>query len=428
MKLFQYGLLIGMLAIFTACGGGAAPENGNELNFAQDNGGITLPDGFKAVVVADSIGSARHLTVRDNGDIYVALDEPHNGYGIAALRDENGDGVAETKEYFGEYTGTGIQIYNNYLYFGSDISIVRYQMKPESLVPNTTPESVVSGFPEQRQHAVKPFTFDKSGYMYVNVGGPSNACQEEMRTPGSPGMDPCPQLEYHGGIWQFDANELNQTFKGNGERYATGIRNSVALDWNDMVDQLYVVQHGRDQLHSLWPDYFTEKDNAELPAEEFFQVDEGDNFGWPYTYYDWRKEQKMLAPEYGGDGETPAEEGKYEDPILAFPGHWAPNDLTFYNGSQFPAKFKNGAFIAFHGSWNRAPEPQRGYKVVFVPFDGDKPSGDYMDFADGFSGSDSLQSPSDARYRPMGLAVYNDGSLLIVESRQGKLWRVVSSN
>jgi glucose/arabinose dehydrogenase len=213
-----------------------------------------------------------------------------------------------------------------------------------------------------------------------------------------------------------------------GKRYATGIRNAVALDWNDNEDQLYVVQHGRDQLHSFWPDYYTVEDNAEQPAEEFFQVDEGDNFGWPYTYYNWEKEQKMLAPEYGGDSETPAEEGKYEDPIMAFPGHWAPNDLLFNNSPdslQFPEKYNNGAFIAFHGSWNRAPEPQQGYNVVFVPFNGDTPSGDYEVFADGFTGTDTLQSPGNAEHRPMGLSINKDGSLLISDSRRGKIWRIV---
>jgi len=298
-------------------------------------------------------------------------------------------------------------------------------MDPDQLVPSNEPETVVSGFPEQSQHAAKPITFDNSGNMYVNIGGPSNACQKEMRTPGSPGMDPCPQLEKHGGIWQYDANETGQKAYEDGKRYVTGIRNAVALDWNNSVNQLYVVQHGRDQLHSLWPDYYTQEENASQPAEEFFQGNEGDNFGWPYTYYNWKKNQKMKSPEYGGDGTTPAESGKYEDPIMAFPGHWAPNDLYFYEGSQFPSKYQNGAFIAFHGSWNRAPEPQQGYKVVFVPFDGEKPSGDYEEFANGFAGQDTLRSPGNAQYRPMGFATHPDGSLFISDSQQGKIWRVV---
>jgi glucose/arabinose dehydrogenase len=423
MKLIKYCFLICSVVIFIGCS--SQSDSGQNFNFADDNGGITLPDGFQAVVVADSVGPARHIVSDDDGDIYVALSEAQNGNGIAALRDENSDGKADVIEYFGNLTGTGIQLHNGYLYRSSDTSIVRYEINGDELVPSSEAETVVGGFPDQGSHAAKSFTFDQSGNMYVNIGAPSNACQEESRTPGSPGIDPCPQLENHGGIWQFDTNTTGQTVQEDGNRYATGIRNAVALDWNVDVDQLYVVQHGRDQLYSLWSDYYTQEENAELPAEEFFQVNEGDNFGWPYTYYNWQTEQKMLAPEYGGDGETPAEDGEYEDPIMAFPGHWAPNDLIFYNGSQFPEKFKNGAFIAFHGSWNRAPEPQQGYKVVFVPFDGEKPSGDYEDFADDFAGADTLQSPGNAEYRPMGLSVGNDGSLFISDSQKGKIWRII---
>lgn len=423
MKHINYTILLCSIVIFLGCTGQS--DSDQNFDFAEDNGGITLPEGFQAVVVADSVGSARHITTDDDGDIYVALSEAQNGNGIAALRDENNDGKADVIEYFGEVTGTGIHLHNGYLYRSSDTSIVRYEMNEDDLVPSSEAETVVGGFPDQNSHAAKSFTFDQSGNLYVNIGGPSNACQEEPRTPGSPGMDPCPQLENHAGIWQFDADSTGQIFEEDGQRYATGIRNAVALDWNENEDQLYVVQHGRDQLHSLWSDYYTQEENAEQPAEEFFLVNEGDNFGWPYAYYDWKKEQKMKSPEYGGDGETPVEEGKYKDPIMAFPGHWAPNDLIFYSGSQFPQEYENGAFVAFHGSWNRAPEPQKGYNVVFVPFDGDKPAGDYKEFADGFKGTDTLQSPGNAEYRPMGLSIGEDGSLFISDSQKGKIWRVV---
>jgi len=423
MKFVKHSFLWIFLALIgLAC---SQTNNPNNFNFAKNNGGFTLPDGFKATVVADSIGEARHITVDEDGDIYVALRSPHNGAGIAALRDKDNDGQADVTKYFGDVAGTGIHLYDGYLYFGAPTKVVRYEMTGDQLVPDDEPEVVVDGFPKQRQHAAKSIAFDQSGNLYVNIGAPSNACQQEMRTPGSPGIDPCPQLKSQGGIWQFDATETGQTLQDDGQRYATGIRNAVALDWNSNVDQLYVAQHGRDQLRGLWSDHYTVEENASQPAEELFKVNKGDNFGWPYTYYNWKKEQKMLAPEYGGDGQTPAEDGKYEDPIMAFPGHWAPNDLLFYNGSQFPAKYQNGALIAFHGSWNRAPEPQQGYKVVFVPFDGETPSGDYQEFADGFAGTDTLKSPGNAKYRPMGLATHNDGSLFITDSQNGKIWRIV---
>src|SRR5699024_3656721 len=293
-------------------------------------------------------GPARHVAAAENGDLYLALSEETDGGGIAALRDEDGDGKADRVEYFGSYTGTGIQLHNGYLYASSDTSVYRYDMGGNQLVPQGEPEMVVSGFPDQNAHEAKSFTFDQSGNLYVNIGAPSNACQEEGRTPGSPGMEPCPQLENHGGVWQFSADTTGQTFQEDGERYTSGIRNSVALDWNDNADQLFIVQHGRDQLNSLWPDYYSVEDNAELPAEEMIAVEEGDVSGWPYTYYNGQTDQRMVAPEYGGDGETTAEEGEYKDPVITFPAHWAPNDLLFYNGSQFPENHANGAFVAFH--------------------------------------------------------------------------------
>ncbi len=146
--------------------------------------------------------------------------------------------------------------------------------------------------------------------------------------------------------------------------------------------------------------------------------------GWPYCYYDEFQQKKVLAPEYGGDGKKVGRcEGK-TDPILAFPGHLAPNDLLFYTGDQFPDKYKHGAFIAFHGSWNRSPEPQEGFYVAFVPFKGDYPSGKWEVFANGFAETDTIRSPGDAKYRPCGLAQGPDGSLFVVDSNEGKVWRI----
>lgn len=391
---------------------------------APDNGGIQLPKGFGAVVFADQLGLARHIAVRDNGDVYIALRRPTDGHGIVALRDSDGDGRADLIRYFGDTPGSGIGIYKDYLYFASDTAVMRYRLRPGELLPDPTPEMIVQGFPEQSQHAVKPFTFDDKGYIYVDVGAPSNACQEKTRTRHSPGMKPCPQLERHAGIWRFQAERPGQTQLRDGYRYASGIRHAVALDWNFKEGELYALQHGRDQLDQLWPEHFNAEDNAELPAEEFLLVREGSNFGWPYCYWDQRQDKRVQAPEYGGDGKKVGDCDQYGKPILAFPGHWAPNDLIFYTGDQFPSRYRDGAFIAFHGSWNRAPLQQAGYLVAFVPFQQGKPSGAWERFADGFAGVDPIRSPDDARYRPTGLAVAPDGSLYISETEEGRVWRV----
>jgi glucose/arabinose dehydrogenase len=411
-------------------GGGAAfgqaePFGLSDATPPDEDAGIRVPTGFDGKVFADDLGRARHLAVRDNGDVYVALRTPTEGGGMAALRDENGDGTADQVGYFGEHAGTGIAIRGGFLYASSDRAIFRYPL-PEggALVPDGPPEIVVEGFPEQRAHASKAFAFDDSGHLYVNVGAPSNACQEQDRTEGSPGQEPCPLLEQHAGLWRFDADKTGQSF-ADGERFVTGTRNIVALDWNPEADALYFVMHGRDQLHQLFPDRYTAEESAELPAEELHRAREGANYGWPYTYWDQRAGQRMVAPEYGGDGQTAAEEGRYAAPLLAFPGHWAPNDLLFYTAEEgFPAPAAGGAFIAFHGSWNRAPLPQRGYQVVFVPFDGATPTGDWVVFADGFKGAEVLADPDDAEFRPMGLAQGPDGALYIADSVEGRIWRV----
>ena len=161
-----------------------------------------------------------------------------------------------------------------------------------------------------------------------------------------------------------------------------------------------------------------------VPSEEFLMLEDGADFGWPYCYYDHLQGKKVLAPEYGGDRNTTGRCESTTDPILGFPGHLAPNDLLFYHSEQFPERYRNGAF---HGSWNRAPEPQEGYFVVFVPFEGALPSGDWEVFADGFSQLDEVESPRDAVYRPCGLAVGPDGSLYVNDSNQGRIWRIFYS-
>ncbi len=392
-----------------------------------DNGGITLPAGFGAVTVVDSLGRARHITVNNNGDVYVKMGRLKDGKGIFLLRDTNKDGKADVVKGFGTFPGTGIGVANGYLYASSDTSVYRYPIKDGTVDDNAQPEVIVASLPKQRSHEAKSIALDNQGKLYVNVGAPSNACQEKDRVKGSASQDPCPLLENHAGIWQFDANKPNQAQK-DGIRFATGIRNAVALDWNPVSKQLYALQHGRDMLSQLFPEYYNDEQSAELPGEEFLLVKKGADFGWPYCYYDPQQSKKLLNPEYGGDGRKVERcEGK-EKPIMAFPGHWAPNDVLFYTGNQFPAKYKNGAFIAFHGSWNRAPLNQGGYFVAFVPFGTDgKPSGKWEPFAEGFAGGPEIKSPGDAKHRPVGLAQGPDGSLYISDSVKGRVWRVMYS-
>ncbi len=390
-----------------------------------DNGGLTLAEGFCALVVADNLGRAGHLTVSQTGDVFVAL-RRDNGGGIVGLRDEDDDGRADVIERFGKHTGTGIGMHKGFLYFASDTQVMRYRMDRKSLLPVGDAEVIVDGFAEQSQHAAKPFAFDQANGLYVNIGAPSNACQRRMRQAGSAGIDPCPQLRTSGGIWRFDATKANQQ-AAQGTRYATGIRNAMAITWNPVQDQLFVVQHGRDQLSELWPKYFRDQDRAELPAEELLAVEEGDDFGWPYCFYDPFVENKVLAPEYGGDGKQAGRCAQMKAPLHGFPAHWAPNAMVFYTARQFPTAYHDGALIAFHGSWNRQPFEQKGYRVTFVPFNGAR-AGQPRDFATGFAGSDSIKTPRQANYRPTGLALGPDGSVYIADSVKGRIWRVMHNH
>lgn len=415
--------LLSILALaLLACQSTTKPDQENEQS--QTFGSITLPEGFTATVFADELGRGRHLALGQNGDAYLRLREDHKGHSLVALRDTNNDGSADLKEYFGPATGgTGVRLQGGYLYYSTDTQVFRKKFIGDELVPSGEPELLLT-LPEQDQHAAKPLAFDGQGNMYVTIGAPSNTCQDPDRTEGVPGQDPCPLLKTSGGIWKFSASTPDQKFE-DGQRYATGIRNAVAITWNQADDHLYAVQHGRDQLHDHWPEKFTQKESAELPAEEFFRIREGDDFGWPYCFYDWRKDKKVLNPEYGGDGDTVGRCGAYRQSIVAFPGHWAPNAVAFYQGDQFPVRYKGGAFIAFHGSWNRAPFPQQGYKVVFVPFSGNQPMSGFDTFADQFAGEGGdFISPSDAEFRPCGLAMGPDGSLYISDSVEGRIWKV----
>ena len=399
-----------------------------------DNGGITLPGGFEAVVVTDSIGPARHLAVNDNGDIYVKLRFSAKG-GNVALRDTDNDGKADIIQHFGSYKdvgslANGMRIHKGYLYYSSSLAIYRSKLTPGKLIPESEMETVLTDDHGHgaHWHITKPVSFDDKGFMYVPFGTPSNNCMDMANTPGGkpgqPGIFPCPELEQHAGIWRFDANKTGLTQK-DGTLFATGLRSIVAMDWNKTDKSLYVLQHGRDNLHRLFPELFTAWQSAVLPSEEFFKIKEGDDAGWPYYYYDQIQKKQLMTPEYGGDGKKEGNGKELAQPLIGFPGHWAPNDLYFYQGNQFPARYKNGAFIAFHGSTNRAPYPQAGYFVAFVPFKNGAPTGDWEVFADGFAGVDPIVNVRDAIYRPMGIAMGPDGSLYISETEKGKIWRVI---
>lgn len=391
---------------------------------AADNAGLTLPQGFCALVVADGLTGARHLQVASNGDVLVAIVEGRERRGgVAVLRDTTGDGTADVVRRFGQGTGDAVAVFGSYLYYSTNDAIVRYSWRAGSLEPAGPDSVVVRGLPADRSHRAKPFAISPQGDLYVNIGSPRNSCQAQDRTANSPGEDPCPDLETRAGIWRFDANRLDQA-QTDGARFASGMRNSVALAIRPQDGQLYAAVHGRDQLYQNWSGAgYDSLESAEKPAEEFVRVQRGDDFGWPYCYFDPELKKKVLNPEYGGDGQKQERCAQKKAPLIGFPAHWAPDGLLFYGGTQFPPRFRGGAFIAFHGSWNRAPLPQGGYNLVFVPFADNEPTGQWEVFADGFAGAN--KDPNGAAHRPVGVTEGPDGSVYVSDDKGGRIYRIV---
>ena len=434
------------LALAAGCGGAgreadhgadstAASASDTATSAAADGAAtVTFPDGFTGTIFADSLGAVRHASAAPNGDLYLntwrspydsTRTAPAGGF-VVALRDTNRDGRADLVRRFGPASesgskgGTGIAVYRGAVYVEADSSILRYRLTPGELAPAGAPDTIVAGLTTEGGHPMHAIAIDSAGHLYVNLGSNTNACQVKDRTPGSPGEQPCRELAERAGIWRFSANRTGQRFSRKA-RYATGIRNADGLA-ADAGGTMFATQHGRDQLAENWPKLFDWKQSARLPAEELLRLEQGADYGWPTCYYDPEQKALVLAPEYGGDGKQVGPCSTKRGPVAAFPAHWAPNALAFYTGTAFPGKYRGGAFIAFHGSWNRAPEPQEGYNVVFQPMADGQASGDFEVFADGFAGA--RKQPGSATHRPAGLAVSPDGALYITDDQRGTVWRV----
>lgn len=371
---------------------------------------IQLPAGFTATLVSEGLIGARHLAVNKQGGLYIKLSKLKDGKGIIYLKD-NGNGKFVEQAAFGDYPGTGICIKNDYLYAASNEDVYRYKLDNNGEVINPdAPEKIIVGLVNRNRDNAKSITVDNDGNIYVNAGSYLTACLIDTNSKKAP--NPCPLLDSVGGIWQFKTNRLNQQYK-DGTRYATGFKNNVGIDWNNKTNSLFIMEHGRDQLHDLFPEYYTAEQANLLPAETMYELHKGSVGGWPYAYYDHLQHKKMLSPEYGGDGKKTGSENTL-DPVVAFPAHLAPNGLLFYKSNKFPKKYQNGAFIAFHA---KSVELQKGYMVAFVPFNNNKPSGKWEIFADNFlTGND--------QHKPCGLAQGTDGSLYVSDDAKGTIYRI----
>lgn len=378
---------------------------------------LKAPEGFSVAEVGSDLGAVRHLTISENGDIYANRSVLKDGKAIVLLRDTDKDGTMEVKQQFGEVPGTGILTNGNYLYTSSNTGVYRYKLNGgHEIIDTGTPEKIVDGLIDMGRDNAKPFAIDDKGNLYVTIGSWNDACRDAVTNTG---MMPCAILDSAAGIWKFRADKPNQSFV-DGTRYATGLKNSVGIAWNFKTNSLFVTDHGRGGLHNFYPNLFTKKQEGELPAETLYEVKENDDAGWPYTYFDPIRKKRILAPEYGGDGEKLGGEDAIA-PLMAFPAHFGPNDLLFYTGNMFPEKYRDGAFIAFH---NQSPELKKGFLVAFVPFKNGKPAGDWEIFLDNFAGIDLADPKGELQHRPCGLAQGPDGALYVCDDHGGSIFKI----
>lgn len=345
--------------------------------------GLNVPAGFKVDVFAEGdFQNPRWIIEGPNGDLFLSDNKANS---VTLLRDANKDGRIDNKtERFVFLTGLnqpfGTAIRDGYFYVANTDSVVRYKFTPGQMKPEGEGQKIIdlpgNGY---RQHWTRNILFGKDGKLYVSVGSEANVAEEEPR---------------RAAISQYNAD-------GSGGRiFASGIRNPIGLAWNPVTGELWTAVNERDGLgDDLVPDYAT-------------SVKDGGFYGWPYSYI--------------GKNIDPRMEGKRADlvaktivPDVLFEAHCAALGLVFNTGQMFPAEYKNDAFVAMHGSWNRAR--RTGYKVVRIPFENGKPEGGYEDFLTGWVPD---AEGKDVWGRPVGLLTIRDGSLLVVDDGGRKIWRI----
>lgn len=275
---------------------------------------IIVPEGFCVTIFADHVGHARHLVVGPDNTVYVNTwsggyydydyAKPPEGGFVIALKDRDGDGVADVTTRSGPsatqggHGGTGIAFYDQKLFVEENDKIVRYKITPDGSVTGRG-ETVVDGLPLGGAHLVHPFAIDHEGRLFIAPGSATDACEDSNKNPLR-GESPCQELTTRAGVWLYDANRAGQHFSPD-ERYATGCRNAEGLDF-DKSGRLYATQHGRGHLHENWPELYNEQQGFKLPAEELMIIRQGASYGWPLCYFDAAQHKRVLAPEYGGDG------------------------------------------------------------------------------------------------------------------------------
>lgn len=354
-----------------------------------NNPTLRVPSGFVVNVFADNLDAPRWLALTPSGDVLVTETRQNR---ILLLRDTNGDGVANVRKTFaasqnGINIPFGMAFAGNSFFVGNTGEVLRF--------PYTKGQDGIQGKGQKitdltpggyRQHWTRNVVASPDGKkLYVSIGSRSNVDEE-----------PLPRASVQ--VMNLDGS--------NRQTFASGLRNPVGLDFHPQTGELYTSVNERDGIgDDLVPDYLT-------------RIQQGEFYGWPYAYL----KPNQLDPRRtkNGKSERPDLAAKTKTPDVLFQAHSAALGLQFYDGKTFPQRYRNGAFVAFRGSWNRGQGT--GYKIVFVPFDANgRPQGYYEDFVTGF-----LLNPNAPTTwgRPVGLLVLPDGSLLFTEEANNRIYRV----
>jgi len=354
-------------------------RNSAQIVTKPENTQLKVPAGFSVTLFADNLQGPRTMLYAPNGDLFVAQSRVGS---VLVLRDTNNDGEPDARTTYAQgLNGVfGMAFHDGYLYLGRTDSIVRYKYKDGDTQAQGTPEKIVDM--PTGGHSTRNIVFSRDGKkMYVAVGSASNK---------SDGEEPR----------RAAVSEYNPD--GTGHRvFASGLRNPVALTLYPGTDTIWVSVNERDTLgDDLVPDYVT-------------SVKDGAFYGWPYSYIG-----SNYDPEHNGKRPDLVQRAVVPDVLL--PAHAAAVGLAFYTGTQFPQRYRNGAFIGLHGSWNRSK--LAGYRIAFVPFQNGKPSGPVEDFVTGWIINDG--NPGTAWGRPVSPFVAKDGSLLVSDDGANKIWRV----
>ena len=347
------------------------------------------PEGFKVTRFADDFEHPRWTYVAPNNDVFVVESNTRNSANrITILKNEDGDGIPNERGIFLDNLNQpfGMLVLGNHFYVANTDGLYRYPYKTGQMKIIAEGEKIMDlpagGY---NNHWTRNLLTNKDGSkIYVSVGSASNV--------GEYGMD---REEGRAAIWEINPD-------GSGKKvYASGLRNPVGMDWNPITGELWTAVNERDKIgNNLVPDYIT-------------SVKEGGWYGWPYSYYG-----NIKDPRWANDPHEQMVQKSIMPDVPVGP-HTASLGLTFYNHDTFPAKYKNGAFVGQHGSWNRAQ--LSGYKVVFVPFDAEGNPQEPIDFLTGFV-SDS--DKSEVYGRPVGVTTLPDGSLLVNDDDSNIIWRV----